>query len=73
MIGYRAYIIGDDGHVNNYRAYKSANDTEAVVWAKQLGDGHDVELWSGRRFIIQLEHEKGKTALVGASHWGRGN
>jgi hypothetical protein len=33
----------------------TAYDSEAVIWARQLVDGHDVELWSGDRFIIKLE------------------
>jgi hypothetical protein len=41
---YRAYVIGEDGHI-------------ATVWAKQLVDGHDVELWSGDRFVIRIDHK----------------
>jgi hypothetical protein len=25
------------------------------VWAKQLLDGHPVELWSGARFVVRLD------------------
>jgi hypothetical protein len=58
MIEYRAYLVDNNGHMSNYRAFKSVNDAEAAVWAKQLVDDHDVELWSGSRFVVRLEHEK---------------
>ncbi|MGY4311090.1 hypothetical protein [Bradyrhizobium sp. JR3.5] len=55
---YRAYTVGPDGHITASRAFKCADDSEAVVWAKQLIDGYDIELWSGKRFVIRLEHEE---------------
>jgi hypothetical protein len=33
------------------------NDADAVEWAKQLVDGHDLELWSGTRLIIRLDRK----------------
>jgi hypothetical protein len=54
MADYRAYIVGNDGHFESFRAFVCNDDSDAVVWAKQLVDGHDVELWSGERFIITL-------------------
>src|SRR3979490_2868255 len=42
-----------------YRAFKCAEDAEALVWAKQLVDGYPIELWSGERFIARLELEGG--------------
>ena len=58
MIEYRAYTIGQDGHINASRAFRCAEDSDAIVWAKQLVDGHDIELWSGDRLVIRLEHQK---------------
>jgi len=55
---YRVYILGDDGHITASRAFTCAGDSDAVVWAKQLIDGHDVELWSGDRFVIRLDHRE---------------
>jgi hypothetical protein len=40
------------------RAFRCADDSEATAWAKQLIDGHDMELWSGERFIIRLDCKK---------------
>ena len=55
---YRAYTVGGDGHITASRAFKCVDDSEAIVWAKQLVDGHDIELWSGDRFVIRLEHQE---------------
>jgi hypothetical protein len=57
MAQYRAFTIDDDGHSISYRAFTCVNDAEAIVWAKQLLDHHAVELWSGDRFIIRLDHQ----------------
>ena len=54
MSEYRAYIIGADGHISNFRAFAAETDADAIVWAKQLVDGHDVELWSGPRLVERL-------------------
>jgi hypothetical protein len=43
---YRAYIVGHDGHFISYRAFFCDSDNDATEWAKQLVDGHDVELWN---------------------------
>jgi hypothetical protein len=56
-VEYRAYIVGDDGHFMSVRAYIGDGDADATVWARQLLDGHDVELWSGERFVTRLSHE----------------
>lgn len=54
MNDYRAYIVGQDGHFASCRAFRCADDGEAVALARQLVDGQDVELWSGERFIARL-------------------
>jgi hypothetical protein len=48
MSEYRAYVIDEGDHIASFRAF---------VWARQLVDGHDVELWSGDRFVIRLAHK----------------
>ena len=55
---YRAYTVGNDGHFTASRAFTCANDADAIVWAKQLMDRHDVELWSGARFVIKLDYQE---------------
>jgi hypothetical protein len=55
---YRAYTVGHDGHFTASRAFRCGDDSEAIVWAKQLVDGHDIELWSGERFVVKLKHQE---------------
>jgi hypothetical protein len=44
MSEYRAYIMEKEGHIAAFRAFVCDGDEDAKVWAKQLVDGHDVEL-----------------------------
>jgi len=55
MAEYRAYMMGEDGHFVCSRAFICDDDADATTWARQLIDGHDIELWSGERFVIRLE------------------
>ena len=55
MKEYKAYSVGEDGHFLQYRAFVCANDADAIVWAKQLQDGHPIELWNKERFIIRID------------------
>jgi hypothetical protein len=57
MIEYRAYTVGLDGHFIGLKEFVCANDSEAIKMAKHLIDGHNVELWCGDRFVIQIVHE----------------
>jgi hypothetical protein len=58
QIEYRAYIIGSDGHFASCRTYVCKDDADALVWAEQLvAEGHTVELWSGERFVVNLENK----------------
>jgi hypothetical protein len=52
MADYRAYTVGHDGHFISHRAFVCENDSDAADWAKQLVDGHDIELWNGPHFVI---------------------
>jgi hypothetical protein len=54
MAEYRAYIMEEDGHIRSYRAFVCDGDADAMVWAKQLFDGNDIELWSS--VVIQFNH-----------------
>jgi hypothetical protein len=53
---YRAYVVGHDGHFVRFESLICADDAEAIAKAKRLVVvDHDVELWSGKRFVIRLE------------------
>ena len=57
MPDYRVYFVGPDGHFFNFKPLICGSDDEALAEARQLIDGHAVELWSGERFITKLKHE----------------
>ena len=54
MPDYRVYVIGMDGHFSSSIPLECADDTEAMEKAKQLVDGHDVELWQRDRKVARF-------------------
>jgi hypothetical protein len=52
---YRAYIMGWDGHILSMVELHCANDEAAKERARQLVDGHDVELWQLGRKISDFK------------------
>jgi len=55
MVEYRAFTVGPDGHFVGSEALVCADDSEAIEKARQFVDGHDIELWSGPRFVVTLK------------------
>lgn len=55
MHGYRAYVIGRDGHIINRIDLMCETEAEAKERAKHLVDGHAIELWDGGRQIAKFE------------------
>jgi len=53
---YRVYFVGSDGHFVRFVGLSCPGDAEAIEQARMLLDSQDIELWSGDRFIIRLEH-----------------
>jgi hypothetical protein len=51
MAEYRVYIVGDDEHFIGFEEMVCRDDGEAVAKAKRLLDDHDIEVWSGDRFV----------------------
>jgi hypothetical protein len=52
MQDYRAYII--NGRFDSIRTeflHNHPDDSTAIEAAKQLADGHDIELWDRDRFV----------------------
>lgn len=58
MPDYRAYLIGRDGHFFNAEELVCDSDEVAIESAKQLVDGHDVELWHGNRRVARFDAER---------------
>jgi hypothetical protein len=60
MAEYRAYLVGSDGHFIGVKPLVCENDAEAIESAKGLVDSHDIELWSGQRFVTRLKTSPNK-------------
>jgi hypothetical protein len=55
MQGYRAYVIGRNGQIMDRIDLFCENDEDAKERAKQLVDGHAVELWDEARKVATFE------------------
>ena len=59
MKEYRVYRLAREGHVfAPHHAFTSASDDDAIATAKQLVDGHDIELWQQARLVVRLAANK---------------
>jgi hypothetical protein len=56
MADYRLYLLDSDGHFYSAVALICADDAEAMEQAKQLADGHAVELWQLDRKVGTFNH-----------------
>jgi hypothetical protein len=52
---YRVYTLGEDGHIKGRTEIRCPDDEAALEHAKQLADGHAVELWEGDRRIALVD------------------
>jgi hypothetical protein len=52
---YRVYVIGQDGHFIRSIDLSCTDDSAAIESAKQLIDGHDLELWQSDRKIARFD------------------
>ena len=57
MNGYCAFVIGEDGHITTRIEIICENDEEAKRCARQLVDGHAIELWQEARMIETFDPE----------------
>jgi hypothetical protein len=57
MAEYRAYLLDSDGHFIRPILLVCLNDECAKEYAKQLVDGHDVELWQGGRQVAKFDRK----------------
>jgi hypothetical protein len=60
MQDYYAYLLDPDGHIQMRVDLLCQDDEAAKERAKQLVDGHDVELWNGNRKVAALKPNKHK-------------
>lgn len=55
MNEYRIFIVGAEGHFIKCEPLVCRDDSEAVQNARRMLDGHDLEIWSGERFVMRLK------------------
>jgi hypothetical protein len=55
MHGYRAYVIGPDGHITDRIDLICESEADAIERAKQLVGEHPIELWDGARKIATYQ------------------
>jgi hypothetical protein len=55
---YRAFILGEDGHVREGYEFEGASDEAAVQVARQLSNRHGVEVWQLDRKVAVLEADR---------------
>lgn len=54
MAEYRAYAIGEDGHVVKSIPLICEDDTQATHEARKALENCTIELWSGERLVARL-------------------
>jgi hypothetical protein len=68
MQGYRAFVIGLDGHVENCVEIMCEDDAEARRLAKKLVDRRDIELWQRARRIETFRYVPSPADLTTKTH-----
>jgi hypothetical protein len=59
MPAYRFYAITKNGGIERPpQSHDLPNDAAANEKAKQLLDGHDIEIWQGARMVAYLEPDQ---------------
>ena len=58
MAGYYAYIFDHEDHIKARVEIITDTDSEARRLAKQLADGHAVELWEASRKVERFEPDR---------------
>ena len=67
MTDYRAYLVGPGDHIRAVRPLDCPDDQAAVEAARQLVNGHDVELWERGRKVARLTHASASAARLRGS------
>jgi hypothetical protein len=65
MQEYRTYVIGSDEHIISRTDILCSDEDEAKQQAKQLVNGHAVELWQTDRLIGRFEPESARSGITG--------
>jgi hypothetical protein len=57
---YRLYGLDGVNKVSTGEWFEAEDDETAVEVAKNMMDGHDCELWQGKRFVTRIERRHGR-------------
>ena len=60
MTGYRLYGLDGVNRVASGEWFDAENDETAIDVAKKMMDGHDCELWQGKRIVVHIKHKRGR-------------
>ena len=55
---YRLYGLDGVNKVASGEWFEADDDETAIEAARRMMDGHDCELWQGRRFVARIEHKR---------------
>ena len=58
VTGYRLYCLDGANKVASAEWIEADDDQDAVEAAKQMMDGHDCEVWQGKRLIARLPRHR---------------
>ena len=62
MPEYRLHAVTRDNHIKGVPVTVTCeSDQEAIQYAEQMVDGHDIELWSGNRRVSRIKARRGGT------------
>ena len=60
MAGYRLYGLDGVNKVSSGIWFEADDDETAIEAAKEMMDGHDCELWAGKRRVARLPRRPGR-------------
>ena len=60
MTGYRLYGLDGVNRVASGEWFDAEDDETAIEVAKRMMDGHDCELWQGRRLVARIPEASGR-------------
>jgi hypothetical protein len=58
VTGYRLYGLDGVSKVSSGDWFEADDDEAAIEVAKKMMDGHDCELWQGKRFVIRIPRRR---------------
>jgi hypothetical protein len=61
---YRVYFLHGDDRTGHVRSLECADDDDALLAARVLVGDHDVELWSGHRFVQRVGRDMRPSAAA---------